>query len=1573
MPKPVLNNRIVYQNLYGRVIEHDEFLDQGVTTNDSPTFGNIRISHDAYIEGNLYVEGNSIIFDTNLIEFEDNIILLNRLESGSGVTLNQAGFEIERGSSENYRVVFNEPDDTFRVGFLSNLLPVAIREETPLNNGVITWNNSQQRLDSVNNINIDLSISSTTEALSPTTGSLKLSGGLGVQKNVNIHGNMIIKGNSITTNTSQSFIFSSSNDINLLPTNSVLLPFDKKLGFGNTSQSISVNSTTSDISITGIGNIAFQLNNGKLISIPNQVPITFSTVNEKIFTDALNNMVVTGLQDINLVPGTNKKVFIPSNNPLSFGSASQSISANINSDLSINAGNHITLSPGASQDVRIPTDNTLKFGNTGSQRIYSNSFNDMYVISTKDIFLSPSQGSVIIPQSCKLAFSNTQNSISSNSSGDILLSATSNIISTSPITILNTENSGSGTTASFYCSGGIKIEKDLNVNGNATIQGNLSVLGTYSSVDVQTVNIQDNLLVVNNGPFGLSDGGLLIKHFQSGTSGSTKFAGIIFQDSSKEFNFISTFSDPGASSVTIADYIPISCQSISLMSTNNSTGLGTGGSLTVLGGASISKNMYIGGDLQVLSDVSFGNLHVSGTLFSNSSGNFESIVLRNTQPSSNISTGALRIQGGVTIQCTENSSSSSNGGGLSVYGGASIVKDVFIGGNLNLNSSSLSFQNTTGKLLYSVNIDNVNNFSISRYESNGNYIEDPFYINYSSGNVIFNNTNPNSFIVKGNMSVHNSSNVTNLSSASLVVYGGQSISKKLLVGEDVSILSTIDSDNTTSGSLVVSGGVGVNKNVNIGGKLTVLDNANFQSYISATGNILFDTIHNTNGSLHSWHYLGILNNSTVGYCDLDIANGIWQKNISPDNQSLKVILSVNETTTSFSHQCLGNLEKDADNKVNCFVYKNSLDNTFHLFVNSPPLSSSNIKVNGKLDNPFVINFEGVGNVPNGVVSGFSTLTFTNVYSTSQESNLDISCGDLTVDGTSLKVCDNLPIVGYNNINTTSSRDIGILYQRYQKSNNSNNGDIINDTPAFQDTLPNQSTSSSTQIKFSNSANNNDNFYIGWWIKVTSGLNTNQIRQIISYNGSQRVAHIDTPWTDQNPSLNDTVSLFNKSFVTQYFDEANYTFKIGYATANNDNYFSYQQDSNLQTGYLLLTNTSDSLSSLGKVSIQNTTNSSSTTFGGSFTTLGGASINKKLFIGEKLCLGNNDSANLPGILSISNSASSISLKCQSNNYNFIDFDNSSNYIFGILNDSQLNSLSFTLSTTSQTPNLSSKILTFSSQGNVAINTTSNINSILTLQRNNFISCDGNNGFIGIIADASNSTSSTNGSKIILNGADSSGDLSLYPAPNGALRFFASNIETITVNNNGSVNITTTTNSPNSTTGAFIVSGGVSVSSSDNSTSTTNGGSLTVNGGASIARDLYLGGSLYIDGTITSSGVISSPIITFSNTQGCSVSSYGNSKLLLTNTERILSFYIEVLPSSSSQNCQFEFTIPDRSTNFTNRGELIVSCNGYTDDTQLIPVFNVLCVGSKTSPSGILKFQSVSTGLHYFTVIARYTST
>jgi len=61
MPKPLVNNRIIYQNINGLVSKHDNLLSQSVKEGDSPTFANLLLTGDGLIKGNLNVEGNTTI------------------------------------------------------------------------------------------------------------------------------------------------------------------------------------------------------------------------------------------------------------------------------------------------------------------------------------------------------------------------------------------------------------------------------------------------------------------------------------------------------------------------------------------------------------------------------------------------------------------------------------------------------------------------------------------------------------------------------------------------------------------------------------------------------------------------------------------------------------------------------------------------------------------------------------------------------------------------------------------------------------------------------------------------------------------------------------------------------------------------------------------------------------------------------------------------------------------------------------------------------------------------------------------------------------------------------------------------------------------------------------------------------------------------------------------------------------------------------------------------------------------------------------------------------------------------
>jgi hypothetical protein len=88
--------------------------DYNITNKD--VFGaNITIStHTLTIDGNLLV-GNITNATVTNTDVEDNIITLNKGETGSGVTLGNAGIAIDRGSSSTVMLRWNEAIDSWQV------------------------------------------------------------------------------------------------------------------------------------------------------------------------------------------------------------------------------------------------------------------------------------------------------------------------------------------------------------------------------------------------------------------------------------------------------------------------------------------------------------------------------------------------------------------------------------------------------------------------------------------------------------------------------------------------------------------------------------------------------------------------------------------------------------------------------------------------------------------------------------------------------------------------------------------------------------------------------------------------------------------------------------------------------------------------------------------------------------------------------------------------------------------------------------------------------------------------------------------------------------------------------------------------------------------------------------------------------------------------------------------------------------------------------------------------------------------------------------------------------------------
>lgn len=65
------------------------------------------------ITGDLLIKGTTTTIDTANLQIEDNIILINKGESGAGVTEGTAGIEIDRGSLDNAQFLWDDTIDKF--------------------------------------------------------------------------------------------------------------------------------------------------------------------------------------------------------------------------------------------------------------------------------------------------------------------------------------------------------------------------------------------------------------------------------------------------------------------------------------------------------------------------------------------------------------------------------------------------------------------------------------------------------------------------------------------------------------------------------------------------------------------------------------------------------------------------------------------------------------------------------------------------------------------------------------------------------------------------------------------------------------------------------------------------------------------------------------------------------------------------------------------------------------------------------------------------------------------------------------------------------------------------------------------------------------------------------------------------------------------------------------------------------------------------------------------------------------------------------------------------------------------
>lgn len=143
-------------------------------------------------------------------------------------------------------------------------------------------------------------------------------------------------------------------------------------------------------------------------------------------------------------------------------------------------------------------------------------------------------------------------------------------------------------------------------------------------------------------------------------------------------------------------------------------------------------------------------------------------------------------------------------------------------------------------------------------------------------------------------------------------------------------------------------------------------------------------------------------------------------------------------------------------------------------------------------------------------------------------------GDLFVRGNTSSVDQQVVTIDDNIITLNNApygtSDGGVAIKRFQTANNAGTGDVVQDTPEQTGNVQNGGNDF-THVHLDSNASNLDDFYSGWWVKISNSTGEfRQVRKIKSYNGTTKIASIYTT-EDQLGVLGDPQPVEGMDFQT----------------------------------------------------------------------------------------------------------------------------------------------------------------------------------------------------------------------------------------------------------------------------------------------------------------------------------------------------------------------------------------------------------------------------------------------------------
>jgi hypothetical protein len=164
----------------------------GSTINGSKTFSN-----NVTITGDLTVNGTTTTVNSNTVNIGDNIIVLNSDETG--VPSQNAGIEIERGTSTNATLIWDEANDYWKAGLSESEVPLVTTTgtQTLTNKTISGASNTLSNIANASLTNSSITIAGQSTALGSSITAETIRTAIGTV----VTGSAQIVGSSITTNT----------------------------------------------------------------------------------------------------------------------------------------------------------------------------------------------------------------------------------------------------------------------------------------------------------------------------------------------------------------------------------------------------------------------------------------------------------------------------------------------------------------------------------------------------------------------------------------------------------------------------------------------------------------------------------------------------------------------------------------------------------------------------------------------------------------------------------------------------------------------------------------------------------------------------------------------------------------------------------------------------------------------------------------------------------------------------------------------------------------------------------------------------------------------------------------------------------------------------------------------------------------------------------------------------------------------------------------------------------------------------------------------------------------------------